>query len=344
MNTKKIITLFSLLSIAAVAFSQNYQAGMGDRERIAITPHIGENVEITGQARNLLLARMSNIINLNGLSAQESASYFAMVPQISVVSEDITSTAPAMHAVTLYISFAIIDNYSGAVFSETNLEVRGVDQSRERAFTHAISSINPRAGQFRVFIERAKDQILTFYNTECDLVVSTAQSLVEQGRKREAVEILTSIPPVSQECYDLCMELAGDIGPLPEPATTHRQQEERPQQEEPVVVGMKGRLRNLEVEVVNVEYTGAGLDITILLMNEVENTQINLRRMRFIDRAGNEFRTNPYLRVDLVRGVHARRTLTYRDDNIDLVTFIRVLELEFSGLGTLRFDNIEVKR
>ncbi len=344
MLRKTIILLATIIAFATIAFTQNHHEGMDDRDRIAITPYIGEDVEITGQARNLLLSRMSNIINLNGLAAQESASYFAMVPQISVLSENITSTAPPMHAVTLYISFTIIDNYSGAVFGETNLEVRGVDQSRERAFTHAIRSLNPRAGQFKVFMERARDQILSFYNTECDLVLSAAQSLVDQGRKREAVEILTSIPAVSRECYDLCMEFAGEIGPLPEPATSHRQQEERPQQDEPVVVGMKGRLRNLEVEVVNVEYTGVGLDITILLMNEVENTQINLRRMRFIDRAGNEFRRNPYLRVDLVRGVHTRHTLTYRDDNIDLVTFLRVLELEFSGLGTLRFDNIEVKR
>ena len=317
---------------------------MGDRERIAITPFIGEDVDISGQARNLLLARMSNIINLNGLAAQETASYFAMVPQISVVSEDITSTAPPMHAVTLFISFTIIDNYSGAVFGETNLEVRGVDQSRERAFTHEIRSLNPRAGQFRVFIERAKDQILTFYNTECDLVISTAQSLVEQGKKREAIEILTSVPPVSQECYDLCMELAGEIGPVPQPATVQRQQEERPQEEESVVVGMKGRLRDLQVEVVNVEYTGVGIDITIMLLNEVEHASVNMNNFRFIDRNGNEFRRNPYLSVDLVRGVPSRRTVTYRDDNIDLVTFIRMLEFSFSRLGTLRFENIEVKR
>ncbi len=345
MLRKVIILLITILATTTIAFTLNYQSGMGDRERIAITPFIGEDVEITGQARNLLLARMSNIINLNGLSAQETASYFAMVPQISVVSEDITTTAPPMHAVTLYISFTIIDNYSGAVFGETNLEVRGVDQSRERAFTHAIRSLNPRAGQFRVFMERAKDQILEFYDTECELVISTAQSLVQQGRKREAVEILTSIPPVSRECYDLCMELAGEIGPLPQPATAQRQQEERPQQEdESVVKGMKGRLRDLEVEIVNVEYTGTGIDITIMLTNEVEHTSVHIPSFRFIDRNGNEFSRRPHYRADLVRGVPTRRIMTYRDDNIDLVTFLRVLELEFSRLGTLRFENIEVKR
>lgn len=344
MYTKKLLTLFVLLATSAIAFSQNHQAGMEDRDRIAITPYIPENVEVTGQARNLLLARMSNIINLNGLSAQESASYFAMVPQISVVSEDITSTAPPMHAVTLEISFNIIDNYSGAVFGETNLELRGVDQSRERAFTHAIRSLNPRAGQFKVFIERAKDQILTFYNTECELVISTAQSLVDQGRKREAVEILTSVPPVSRECYDICMQMAGEIGPLPPPVASQRQPEEQTQVEESVVVGMKGRLRDLQVEIINVEYTGTGIDITIMLLNEVEHTSIYMNNFRFIDRDGNEFRRNPYLSVNLVRGVPVRRTLTYRDDNIDLVTFIRMLEFDIRRLGTLRFENIEVKR
>ncbi|MDR4987765.1 MAG: hypothetical protein RG741_02860 [Bacteroidales bacterium] len=346
MQKKLPVLLIIVLIIPLWAFAQNPQPRMDDRDRIAIMPLIDEQVEISGQARNLLQARMSNIINLNGLAAREEASYFVMVPQISVVSEDITPTAPPMHAVTLYISFSIIDNYTGTVFGETGMEVRGVDQSRERAFTHAIRGINPRSGQYRVFMERAKDRILSFYNTQCDLVIAAAQSLVEQDRKREAIEILTSVPPVSRECYDLCMALAGEIGPVPvpEPEMARESQPEADTEQETRVKGMKGRLRNLEVEILQVEFTGNNIDVSLLLTNNTENTSIMLRSARFIDRRGNEFDRRLYISADLVRGVPTRRDFSFSDPNIDLVDFMRMLELNFSREGTLMFENIEVKR
>ncbi len=344
MQKKLLVLLIAILIIPLFANAQNPQPRMDDRDRIAITPLIDEHVDISGQARNLLQARMSNIINLNGLAARDEASYFVMVPRISVVSEDITPTAPPMHAVTLYITFSIMDNYTGTVFGETGMEVKGVDQSRERAFTHAIRGINPRAGQYRVFMERAKDQILSFYNTQCDLVLAAAQSLVEQDRKREAIEILTSVPPVSRECHDLCMALAGEIGPVPEQVTTGDSQPEAYTEEETRVKGMKGRLRNLEVELLQVEFTGNNIDVSLLLTNNAENTSVMLRSARFIDREGNEFRRNVYISADLVRGVPTRRNFSFRDDNIDLVDFMRMLELNFGREGTLMFENIKVKR
>ncbi len=342
---KTIILSLLFLGIHGIPSAHVFQAGMDDKERIVIAPAIGQDVEISGQARNLLMTKMSNIINLNGLEARENGAYFSLMPQISVISEQVTATAPPMHAVTLYISFTIVDKYSGVVFGETNLEVKGVDQSRERAFTQAVSNVNPRAGQFKVFMESAKDDILAFYDTECELVISAAKSLVERGRKREAIGVLTSVPPVSRECFDLCMELAGEIGPVPaESITEQRQQDPEPGKETTVADKLEGRIRNLEVQLLDVEFTGSDLDITIMLMDREEHTNVRLRRSRFIDQRGKELRRNHYMSVDLVRGVATKRTLKYSDANIDLVEFLRVLEFEFRGLGTMRFENIEVKR
>ncbi len=201
-------------------FSASGQAQFGtmdDRERIAINPRIDEGSGLSGQAGNLMLSRMSNIINLNGMAAEEEKAFFAMVPKVSVISEDITTTAPPMHAVTLHISFTLTDNYAGNVYGETSVEVRGVDRSKERAYTQAIRSINPRAGQFRAFIQNGKDAILAFYNTNCDMVLSTAESLIKQDRKWEATQLLHAVPPVSRECHDLSMRLAGEIGPVTPP-------------------------------------------------------------------------------------------------------------------------------
>jgi hypothetical protein len=318
---------------------------MDDKERIAINPKIPDDSGIQGQAKNLLLSRMNNIINLNGLAAQDEMSYFAMVPEVSVLAEEITATAPPMHTIALLVSFSIVDNFSGNVFGETSMEVRGVDKSKERAYSQAFSSLNPRSGQFKVFMEKSKDQILGFYNTECDMVISTAQSLVQQDRKHEAIKLLESVPPVSRECHNMCMAYAGEIGPLPRQTTARVDENTPPEDEEGVVstLGRTARIRNLQIELVDVEYTGNDIDITIILLDEKENRGIGHRNTRFFDKQGNEFQKRHYYNFDLVRGVPLKHVFVFKGDNLDLIDVMRVLEIRFTE-GTIRFENVEVSR
>ncbi len=342
---EKKVWLFPVFILMVLGIqAQNYAGRMDDKERIAINPKIPADTEIHGQAKNLLLSRMNNIINLNGLSAQDEMSYFAMVPQVSVLAEEITATAPPMHTISLLVSFSIVDNFSGAVFGETSMEVRGVDRSKERAYSQAFSSLNPRSGQFKVFMEKSKDQILGFYNTECDMVISTAQSLVKQERKHEAIKLLESVPPVSRECYDLCMAYAGEIGPLPQ-ETAQVNENPSPADEEQVTStsGRTARIRNLQIELVSVEYTGSDIDITIILLDEKENRSAGHRNTRFFDREGNEFQKRHYYNFDLVRGVPLKHVFVFKGDNLDLIDFMRVLELRFTE-GTIRFEDVVVSR
>lgn len=342
---KAIIVLIVLFGGFLPALSQNYAGRMNDEERIAIQPKIPVEVEVSGQARNLLLSRMNNVINLNGLAASEDMSYFAMVPQVTVLTEDITPTAPPMHAITVLISFSIVDNFSGNVFGETSLEVKGVDRSRERAYTQAFSSLNPRAGQLKVFMERSKEKILEFYNSDCDRVIATAQSLVEQDRKYEAIQLLESVPRVSAECFDVCMKMAGEIGPTEDPnlARANPEQDSNPDENPSEVNNTRFyKLRTLEIELVDVEYTGTDLDVTLLFTDNDLNRDLFIRSARFFDKNGNEEKTGYYgRRLDLIRNIPKKYVITFKGDNLDLVKDILMLELNFDA-GTARFDNLKV--
>ncbi|MFW5758560.1 MAG: hypothetical protein ACOCYO_07760 [Bacteroidota bacterium] len=346
---KRKVWLFWVFILIVLSMqAQNYAGKMDDKERIAINPKIPEDAEMQAQAKNLLLSRMNNIINLNGMAAQNEMSYFAMVPEISVLAEEITATSPPMHTVALLVSFSIVDNFSGNVFGETSMEVRGVDKSRERAYSQAFSSLNPRSGQFKVFMEKSKDQILGFYNTECDMVISTAQSLVQQDRKNEAIKLLESVPPVSGECYDMCMAYAGEIGPLPtqQPVADdppNPKPDENGNDETVTVSGRIAKLRNLQIELTDVEFTGNDIDITILLTDEEKNREAYMRSYRFYDPEGNVYSERTYKSFDLIRGIPQRYVFTHKGNNLDLLDTMLVLELNFTQ-GTVRFEDIKIKK
>ncbi|MFP4288596.1 MAG: hypothetical protein ACLFQS_05005 [Bacteroidales bacterium] len=346
---EKKVWLVSVLILMVLGIqAQNYAGRMDDKERIAINPKIPDDAGIQGQAKNLLLSRMNNIINLNGLAAQDEMSYFAMVPEVSVLAEEITATAPPMHTIALLVSFSIVDNFSGNVFGETSMEVRGVDKSRERAYSQAFSSLNPRSGQFKVFMEKSKDQILGFYNTECDMVISTAQSLVQQDRKHEAIKLLESVPPVSRECHDMCMAYAGEIGPLPaqQPVADNSpnpEPDENGDDETVTVSGRVAKLRNLQIELMDVEFTGNDIDMTIVVRDEVKNREAHMRSYRFFDTEGNVYSRRTYKNFNLIRGIPQRYVFTHKGSNLDLLDTMLVLELNFTQ-GTVRFEDIKIKK
>ena len=75
----------------------------------------------------------------------------------------------------------------------------------------AIKNINPKMGQFKGFIEKGKEKIIEYYNSQCDVIIKGAQALAGQRKYEEAIFNLSAVPDVCRECYDRCMDLSVEI-------------------------------------------------------------------------------------------------------------------------------------
>lgn len=216
---KKITTLILLFSIVLVGSlsAQNNASKADDAARIAITPQVNDQ-EIPSGAKKLLINKMKQICAKNGMSGDGSNPFFIMEASIDILSKELTATAPPMHALNMSINF-YIKNASGDVFSETSYEAKGVGTNETKAYIAGIKNIKTTSGQFKAMVDRGKTKILEFYNSQCDLVVSKAKALHKQGRNGEAIKVLQSVPSVSKECYDMCMELMSEIEPPTEEPT-----------------------------------------------------------------------------------------------------------------------------
>ncbi|MDD5184862.1 MAG: hypothetical protein PHS84_06325 [Paludibacter sp.] len=209
---KYLVVLFFAFNCFSSANAQNNEAQSDDMKRIAIAPTLPAELNIYPSASlNILLGKMKSMVGLNGLSAVEGGSLFVIYPQISVLKSDVTATAPPMLSYRLEVVFNIADFYTGNVYATTSLEIVGVGKTQTVAYNAAFQMINPRNGKFKVMIDKAKDEILGYYNSHCDLVISHANSLATQRKYSEALDLLNSVPPVCRECFDKSNLAASEI-------------------------------------------------------------------------------------------------------------------------------------
>ncbi len=190
------------------------QSGLGrtdDMGRISIAAVVPDEAGVPGAAQRSLQNRMNQIATMNGLGATQEGAQFVMVPMISVISQDVTPTAPPQVSLNIELSLYIVDALSQNIFSQVSVDLRGVERSEERAYNQAINNISPRHGKYRGFVERGKEKIIEYYNSECDKIISTAKALAGQQEYGEALYMLMSVPDVSRQCYHMCMDISIDI-------------------------------------------------------------------------------------------------------------------------------------
>lgn len=192
---------------------QNSMGASDDFSRIAIAPTIPDAMKnMPKGAQDMLLGKMRQIIGLNGMSALDNAPLFIMTPQLMVLSNDVTPTAPPIYTYNMEVVLNIADRYTGNVYATASQQVKGAGRTEQLAYNNAFNEINIRNGKWKVMMEKGKTAIVEYFNANCDLVISRAKSLADQRNWVASLGILNSIPPVCRECFDKANEVGGEIG------------------------------------------------------------------------------------------------------------------------------------
>jgi hypothetical protein len=207
---KNFLLLIPFLLLSVVGSAQSSLGKTDDLGRIAIAAMVPDEAGIPGGAQRMLQNKLMQVATQNGLGAIEG-SQFVMVPMVSIINKDVTPTAPPMVSINMEVTFYIVDLNSRNIYSQTSIQLKGVGNSDERAYTQALNGVNPRHGQFRGFIEKGKEKIIEYYNSQCDVIISSSKALAGQKKFEEALFMLLYVPDVSRECFDKCMAISLDI-------------------------------------------------------------------------------------------------------------------------------------
>ena len=211
MKKNKIFNLFIItILIASINLTaQNSKGKTDDFGRIAIGTVINENSEAPAAAARILKMKMSQITTKNGLSSMGNR--FAMYPQIDILTQDITASAPPKHAYTLSVTLYISDLETQTIFTTTNLTLKGVGTNETKAYISALKMLNANRPEVKGFVEEGKNRIIEYYNSQCDFILKDATAAAGRKEYDKAIYDLLLVPEVCKECYMKAIDLTNEI-------------------------------------------------------------------------------------------------------------------------------------
>lgn len=208
MKKIQILAVAIMLVITSMTVNaQNKQGKTEDLGRIVLNAYVPSQVEgVPASAKKMLLNKMAQITSKNGIGGSGLNPQFILSPNVTVLTKNLTATAPPMTALTLEFTLYIGDGYEGTVFATKSIEAKGVGTNETKAYMSAIKRLKPANPEIKAFIEEGKEKIVEYYNTKCDFIIKDAQTLADQNKYDEAIWKLTTVPDVCKECYDKCMD------------------------------------------------------------------------------------------------------------------------------------------
>jgi uncharacterized protein len=122
--------------------------------------------------------------------------------------KDIIAGPPIMSSLTLQVSFYVADAIENRIYANTQFEVKGVGDGNNsaKAYMDALKKINVNHPSIKELIDEAKNEIVNYYNTQCDFIIRNAVSVSNKGEYDAAMVKLASIPDICESCYIKAMD------------------------------------------------------------------------------------------------------------------------------------------
>ena len=165
MKKFKVIILVTGLFLFGSLTGQSNGTQKNDIERISLAVFMPANNQgMTPSARNALIKKMNQIATNNGFGDDVFTKRFILTSKVNILTQNLTPTAPPMHAYTLNVTFYIGDAVTGTKFSNFSKTIKGIGTSEANAFNQALRNIKTSDVAFRNFINTGKQKITKAYS------------------------------------------------------------------------------------------------------------------------------------------------------------------------------------
>jgi hypothetical protein len=205
MKAKVIVSM-----IFSLCFNYLQAQTLDDFGKIALQVQVADK-KMSDEAKEMLENKMKQIVTHFGMGSMNGNFRFVMEAKVDILSKDITATAPQKVSQKLEITFYVGDVTKQKIFSNVSINCVGVGTNETKSFITAIQQINSKNEKFKVLLEEAKNEIISFYNTECVQILKEAQSLSERGKHDEAIYKLALVPDVCAECYTQSLKMQSTV-------------------------------------------------------------------------------------------------------------------------------------
>lgn len=195
------------LSLLILVLLSNIVMAQSIRVLPVSTDIIGNN------AAEMLYNRLNQAVSLNGMASTDNSNKFLLIPSVTVMSVEPTTTAPIQYVAEIEISLFLVDNSRKLLISQEILTRKGVADNENSAVMESIKSLKGRDPKLKKLIVNAKNEIIEYYNTECEKIIETIATYIEMEMYDEALDELNAIPQIDAEleCYKNSIDILNKI-------------------------------------------------------------------------------------------------------------------------------------
>ena len=201
----KKIFLTLLIALQFVNSNAQETIKLDDFGRIALNTYVSNDLKIPLEAKNQLEIKLKQIASKYGMAGTTANPRFILTASVSITTKDIIAGPPQMIAQNMDITLFVGDAIENKVFANTIITSKGVGTNENKAFIDAIKQINVQSKDLKAFLEEAKTKIVSYYATQCDIIINKAEALKGQEAYDEALYNLALVPDICKECYFKCL-------------------------------------------------------------------------------------------------------------------------------------------
>jgi hypothetical protein len=196
---KKIQLYILFFFIHVGAFSQ----ASTDIGKIAIGVVMPDQIEgLDATLINRLENKVTQIVSQSGVGASGYNNTFVIYPKISINENNVVEGGMQninVMAIELSLFIKQVDN--NLVFSSVTKQLKGVGANKIQALGNAITKISSSDPEFVKFIELGKNNIIKYYQTNCDKILQKADTYSKQKKFDEGLGLLMTVPEEVSDCY-----------------------------------------------------------------------------------------------------------------------------------------------
>ena len=161
--------------------------------------------DIPATAIKSIETKLQRALASNGIGDMDYTQRFVLAAKVDVVQNDV------MPSKKLDLTLMVGDVVENKIYETCTMTLAGIGTNDTKAFVSAFSRVNPNNEELQTMLAAAKEEIMAYYENNCDYIISNANSLAGQQKYDEAIARLMSVPEVCKDCYEKCQAAAVKI-------------------------------------------------------------------------------------------------------------------------------------
>lgn len=201
---KVIIAVFVSAGLSVTVAAQEYATGISLKAVVV-------DDDIPAAAVKNIETKLQRALASNGIGDMDYTQRFVLAAKVDVLQNDVLPSNPPKVSKKLELTLMVGDVVENKIYETCTMTLAGIGTNDAKAFISAFSRVNPDNEELQTMLASAKEEIMAYYEDNCDYIISNANSLASHQKYDESIARLMSVPACCQSSYERCQAAAAKI-------------------------------------------------------------------------------------------------------------------------------------